>query len=136
MNAALFILAVTCIFMGGLLLYVAIRCNKLIDENRSFKATIRTLSAENDKLKDENERLTEEEPTAIEAVASLVHKCKKFTTCDNCLENASKLYTFCRSCLYKSPSSWLYNMKGSPGKDAQELGYAVETKVKEYKESD
>lgn len=56
MNAALFILAASCIVMAGLILHVAIRCNKLIDENRSFRATIRTLSTENESLKEKNLR--------------------------------------------------------------------------------
>lgn len=96
---------------------------------------IAELKQESRFLKSENARLekaAKKEPSTVEAVAALIVRC---ADCDECSRNKKDLFVFCRSCLYKSPSSWLYNLKGSPGKDAQELGAAVDAKVTEYMEA-
>ena len=54
MTTALFILAATCIFVSGLLLYAVIKYNKLVDEyNHLMKISSLMLKAKNDEEKEE-----------------------------------------------------------------------------------
>ena len=101
----------------------------------SGRETIEDLTKEIKFLKSENarfEKAASKEPSTVEAVASLAAKCRRAETCDDC---GKDMPAFCRCSGGRSPDCFIGSLKDNPGKDAQELGAAVEKKVKEYMEA-